>query len=289
MGRRAAAGAAHPRRVAKVASQIQREISEMFIYDDVMQRAICPDRGQGNAVSAIAGVTHVYVSNDLQARAPPAAVVKCYVSVYSDDRGRATAMTNLKRLEPYVRSQIGQRVRLRLTPEVRFEYDDSAEEEELVQQVLGRDEFDRLAALAAADAGGGGGGGDDDSGFFDFGDSAEAAGAAGAAAQAGGGAEGGAADDEDEEYEDEEEYEEDFGEEEEYRGRRYDQPGPFDDLFGDDEPAAAAAAQGRGRGGGRGGGRGRGGGVRGRGGGGRGPQRQQQQQQQRGGGGEGRR
>lgn len=163
---------AHPRRVAKVASQIQREISEMFIYDDVraggcarrpvlrlrrsrarqqslarrrgspearaspwrgrrsprrlrrrsrsrpssptpspacaaaaaaapapaaaaaphvmqrapapaflnrrprrtrprrrpqvMQRAICPERGQGDSLSAIAGVTHVYVSNDLQ-------------------------------------------------------------------------------------------------------------------------------------------------------------------------------------------------------------------------------
>jgi ribosome-binding factor A len=41
-----------------------------------------------------------------------------------------------------VRSQIGQRVPLRLTPEVRFEYDDSIEEEELVQQVGGG--FDRV-------------------------------------------------------------------------------------------------------------------------------------------------
>lgn len=32
---------AHPRRVAKVAAQIQREISELFITDPVVQAAIC--------------------------------------------------------------------------------------------------------------------------------------------------------------------------------------------------------------------------------------------------------
>jgi hypothetical protein len=34
-----------------------------------------------------------------------------------------------------VRGQIGAKVNLRLTPEIRFEYDDSIEEEEMVQQV----------------------------------------------------------------------------------------------------------------------------------------------------------
>jgi hypothetical protein len=33
-----------------------------------MQRAICPERGSSDALTAIAGVTHVYVSNDLQVR-----------------------------------------------------------------------------------------------------------------------------------------------------------------------------------------------------------------------------
>jgi hypothetical protein len=32
----------------------------------VLQRAICPERGQGDSLSAIAGVTHVHVTNDLQ-------------------------------------------------------------------------------------------------------------------------------------------------------------------------------------------------------------------------------
>jgi ribosome-binding factor A len=119
---------AHPRRVAKVASQIQREISEMFIYDkvracrgtrgarapavaaicnhscqlfivhlsrdttllplpacrcptrrhhnhpplaplaQVVQEAICPERrsGMDTALSAVASITDVYVSGDLQ-------------------------------------------------------------------------------------------------------------------------------------------------------------------------------------------------------------------------------
>lgn len=55
-----------------------------------------------------------------------------YVSIYSDEFGRKRAMSNLKRLEPYVRREMGQRVPLRLTPEYRFEYDDSVDEADLV-------------------------------------------------------------------------------------------------------------------------------------------------------------
>lgn len=74
---------AHPRRVAKVASQIQREISELLIYDPVVQTAVCQERktSMDDQLSAVASITHVYVSNDLQ-------VVKAYVSIYSDDIGK---------------------------------------------------------------------------------------------------------------------------------------------------------------------------------------------------------
>lgn len=128
---------AHPRRVAKVASQIQREIGEMFVSDPVIQAAICPERKLGDdTLSAVASITNTYVSNDLQ-------VVKVYVSVYSDDYGKRVAILNLQRLEPYVRRRIGQRVQLRLTPEIRFVYDDSEEEADLVERVIGRDEVER--------------------------------------------------------------------------------------------------------------------------------------------------
>lgn len=84
---------AHPRRVAKVASQVQRELSDMLLCDDVVRRAVDPSGAGGGALTALASITSVYVSNDLQ-------VVKAYVSIYSDQRGKQTAMTNLKRLEP---------------------------------------------------------------------------------------------------------------------------------------------------------------------------------------------
>ncbi|WIA35270.1 hypothetical protein OEZ86_003729 [Tetradesmus obliquus] len=138
---------AHPRRVAKVSSQIQREISEMFIYDKVVQEAICPERRAGldDKLSAVASVTHVYVSNDLQ-------VVKAYVSVYSDELGKERAISNLKRIAPYVRNRIGQALKLRLTPEVRFEHDDSLDELERIQEAIGQEDFDRYLAEAEAEA-----------------------------------------------------------------------------------------------------------------------------------------
>lgn len=83
-------------------------------------------RGLDTAVSALASVTEVVVSNDLQ-------VAKVYVSVYSDAVGKQQAMTSLKRLEGYVRKHVGQQIRLRLTPEVRFVLDDSIERSERVR------------------------------------------------------------------------------------------------------------------------------------------------------------
>ncbi|GLC41423.1 hypothetical protein PLESTB_001013000 [Pleodorina starrii] len=243
---------AHPRRVARVSSQIQREIGEMFITDPVIQGAICPERkGGGDTLSAVASITNTYVSNDLQ-------VVKVFVSVYSDDYGKRVAMQNLTRLEPYVRSLIGQRVRLRRTPEVRFVYDDSEEEADLVYRVLGRAEVERYRSEIEAET------------------------MAGAGAAPGGAADRGQEEGTDEQGlgdEDEEEEDEDWDEEDpDELPQAF--PNPFGDLFeeqvvvqpvgrGNQGQAAAGAAgrgnRGRGRAGrasgrgGRGGGRGRGG------------------------------
>ena len=62
----------------------------------VLQGAVCPEvkLGLDDAVSAIASVTEVAVSNDL-------AVAKVYISVYSDPEGRDIAMRGLSRLEGY--------------------------------------------------------------------------------------------------------------------------------------------------------------------------------------------
>lgn len=50
-----------------------------------------------------------------------------YVSVFGDERGKKVAMAGLKDKTKYVRSQIGKRMKLRLTPEIRFIEDESME------------------------------------------------------------------------------------------------------------------------------------------------------------------
>ena len=90
------------------------------------------------ALSALASVIDVQVSNDLQ-------VAKVFLSIYSDDAGKAAAITGLQRLEGYVRKHIGRTIRLRLTPEIRFIMDESIERSERV--------FKLLAQVKAIEAG----------------------------------------------------------------------------------------------------------------------------------------
>jgi ribosome-binding factor A len=54
-------------------------------------------------------------------------VAKVYVSVFGDERGKEVAMAGLKSKAKYVRGQLGRRMKLRLTPEIRFIEDESFE------------------------------------------------------------------------------------------------------------------------------------------------------------------
>lgn len=50
-----------------------------------------------------------------------------YVSVFGDERGKEVALAGLKAKAKYVRSELGRRMKLRLTPEIRFLEDESIE------------------------------------------------------------------------------------------------------------------------------------------------------------------
>ncbi|HEY9611592.1 30S ribosome-binding factor RbfA [Allocoleopsis sp.] len=91
------------RRVSRVASLIQQEVSQMVLHE------IKDDRVGAGMVS----VTYVDVSGDLQH-------AKIYVSIYGTDEARAQTMAGLKSATGYVRRALGQRIRLRRTPEVIF-------------------------------------------------------------------------------------------------------------------------------------------------------------------------
>ncbi|AFY75766.1 MAG: 30S ribosome-binding factor RbfA [Hydrococcus sp. C42_A2020_068] len=98
------------RRVSRVSSLIKREVSQMLLNE------IKDDRVGAGMVS----VTDVDVSGDLQH-------AKIYVSIYGTEAAKAETMAGLKSSTAFVRRELGQRIRLRRTPEVVFVEDRSLE------------------------------------------------------------------------------------------------------------------------------------------------------------------
>ncbi|MDX2244434.1 MAG: 30S ribosome-binding factor RbfA [Leptolyngbyaceae cyanobacterium bins.302] len=109
------------RRVARVSELIKREVSKMLLQD------IKDDLVGAGMVS----VTDVDVSGDLQH-------AKIFVSIYGTPAAKAETMAGLKAATGFVRSELGQRVRLRRTPEVVFLEDTSLERGDRVLSLLNR-------------------------------------------------------------------------------------------------------------------------------------------------------
>ncbi|MBD1856698.1 MULTISPECIES: 30S ribosome-binding factor RbfA [Leptolyngbya] len=114
------------RRMARVAESIRREVSQMLL------NGIKDDRVGTGMVS----VTDVDVSGDLQH-------AKIFVSIYGDETAKAETMAGLKSATGYVRSVLGQRIRLRRTPEVIFIEDRSLERGDQVLNLINRLSQDR--------------------------------------------------------------------------------------------------------------------------------------------------
>jgi ribosome-binding factor A len=85
-------------------------------------------------------VTDVIVSGDLQH-------TKIFVSIYGTDEAKAETMEGLKSATSYVRSQLGQRLQLRRTPEVIFLEDHSLERGDKMLILLNQLSADRKPDL----------------------------------------------------------------------------------------------------------------------------------------------
>ncbi|NEP59989.1 MAG: 30S ribosome-binding factor RbfA [Symploca sp. SIO2G7] len=107
------------RRISRVSSLIKQEVSQMLFSD------IKDDRVGAGMVS----VTNVDVSGDLQH-------AKIYVSVYGTDEARAQTMAGLESATGYVRRELGKRIRLRRTPEVKFIEDRGLEYGDRMMELL---------------------------------------------------------------------------------------------------------------------------------------------------------
>jgi ribosome-binding factor A len=121
---------ANTRRVERVASLIKREVSQMLLH------GIKDDR----VGSGIVSITDVDVSRDLQH-------AKIFVSIYGTEEAKAETMAGLESAAGYVRSHIGQHLRLRRTPEVSFVEDRSLERGDRMLDLLNRLSQEREASL----------------------------------------------------------------------------------------------------------------------------------------------
>ncbi|MGB3240754.1 MAG: 30S ribosome-binding factor RbfA [Geitlerinemataceae cyanobacterium] len=120
---------ANSRRVERVASLIKREVSQMLLH------GIKDDR----VGSGIVSITDVNVSGDLQH-------AKIFVSIYGTEEAKAETMAGLESAAGYVRSHLGQHLRLRRTPEVSFVEDRSLERGDRMLDLLNRLSREREAS-----------------------------------------------------------------------------------------------------------------------------------------------
>jgi ribosome-binding factor A len=74
-------------------------------------------------------LTRVQISADLQ-------VARVLYTVLGDDKARTSTARALERTAPFLRRQLGTRLRLRRTPELRFVYDDAIAGQDRIEQLL---------------------------------------------------------------------------------------------------------------------------------------------------------
>ena len=149
---------AQGRRVERMAALIRREVSDLLI------NGIKDERVHNGMVS----ITHADVAGDLQH-------CRIFVSVLGSDADRQLVLDGLKAAAPYVKGELGRRLKMRRTPEVVFLLDKGLERGTTVLGLLGRLESERLERGevpegTGADGVGEGEGGDDASGEDSDGD-----------------------------------------------------------------------------------------------------------------------
>jgi len=74
---------------------------------------------------------------------PDLTLVRVYYTLIGDDKAKRATQLALERATPFLRRQIGARVRLRRVPELRFEFDRSVEHQDRIEQLLIDIEKDR--------------------------------------------------------------------------------------------------------------------------------------------------
>ena len=104
-------------RLEKVNEELKRELSNIINYEV-----------KNSNVTGMVSVTEVKVSPDLR-------YAKVSVSILNSKNIKQT-LAGLKAASGYMRSRLAEKVNLRVTPELVFEYDDSIEHGEKIDNIL---------------------------------------------------------------------------------------------------------------------------------------------------------
>lgn len=113
-------------RQERVGEQIRQELNQILLRD-------VHDPGIGFVT-----LTRVKVSPDLQ-------LARVYYTQMGDERARKETVKALERAVPFLRRQIGSRLRLRRVPELRFEFDETVEHQDRIERILLELEAERKA------------------------------------------------------------------------------------------------------------------------------------------------
>jgi ribosome-binding factor A len=104
-------------RPIRLGDQIREEIAEL------LARAV-HDPGIGFVT-----ITRVTVTADLQ-------LARVYYTTLGDDKARRDSARALERATPFLRRQLGRRLRLRRVPELHFHFDESIERQDRIERIL---------------------------------------------------------------------------------------------------------------------------------------------------------
>ena len=104
-------------RPERVADQLRSELASLLARE-------VHDPGVGFVT-----LTRVHLSPDLQ-------VARIMYTVLGDQNARTSTSRALERTTPFLRRQLGRRLRLRRVPELRFTYDDSIAGQDRIEQLL---------------------------------------------------------------------------------------------------------------------------------------------------------
>lgn len=104
-------------RANRVGEQMKKELS------DIISRKLKDPR------VGFVTVTDVEVTGDLQQ-------AKVFITVLGDDKQKEETLEGLEKANGFIRSEIGQRIRLRKTPEITFEYDESIEYGNRIESII---------------------------------------------------------------------------------------------------------------------------------------------------------